>query len=118
MGETGKSRQATETIEVAGHIVDSLILAKILDTILDAGCDYEIVEFTIGKTNVDSSRARIEVSGDDDVLGPLLDDLQIHGANRSATSDAILAPAEADGVFPAGFYSTTNLATDVRIDGE
>jgi len=118
MGETGKSRQATETIEVAGHIVDSLILAKILDTILDAGCDYEIVEFTIGKTSVDSSRARIEVSGDHDVLGPLLDQLQIHGANRSATADAILAPAEVDGVLPASFYSTTNLATDVRIDGE
>ena len=33
---------STETIEVTGHIVDSLLLAKILDTILDAGCDYEI----------------------------------------------------------------------------
>ena len=36
---------AIETIEVSGHIIDSLLLAKILDTILDAGCDYEIVEF-------------------------------------------------------------------------
>jgi lysine-ketoglutarate reductase/saccharopine dehydrogenase-like protein (TIGR00300 family) len=108
---------ATETIEVTGHIVDSLLLAKILDSILDAGCDYEIAEFDIGKTSLDASRARIDVTGDEDVLGPLLDELQVHGANRAAVSDARLVPADRDGVLPAGFYSTTNLATDVRIDG-
>ncbi|HEX8805209.1 MAG TPA: TIGR00300 family protein [Acidimicrobiales bacterium] len=108
---------STETIEVSGHIVDSLLLAKILDTILDAGCDYEIVDVAIGKTSRDTSRAVIDVAGDDDVLGPLLDELQIHGANRAAQSDARLEPAEVDGVLPAGFYSTTNLATDVRVDG-
>jgi lysine-ketoglutarate reductase/saccharopine dehydrogenase-like protein (TIGR00300 family) len=108
---------ATETIEVAGHIVDSLLLAKILDTILDAGCDYEITDFTIGKTSLDPSRARIDVSGDDEVLGPLLDDLQVHGANRSEQSEATLEAAEVDGVLPAGFYSTTNLATEVRVGG-
>ncbi len=107
----------TETIEVTGHIVDSLLLAKILDTILDAGCDYEIVEVTIGKTNLDASRATIAVSGDDEVLGPLLDDLQVHGANRTAQLDATLVAAERDGVLPAGFYSTTNLAGAVRVDG-
>ncbi|HYZ97297.1 MAG TPA: TIGR00300 family protein [Acidimicrobiales bacterium] len=108
---------STETIEVTGHIVDSLLLAKILDEILDAGCDYEISEFRIGKTSLDASEARIEVTGDDDVLGPLLDRLQIHGANRLADADARLVPADADGVLPAGFYSTTNLATDVRVSG-
>ncbi|HKH07004.1 MAG TPA: TIGR00300 family protein [Acidimicrobiales bacterium] len=108
---------ATETIEVAGHIVDSLLLAKILDTILDAGCDYEITDFSIGKTSLDPSRARIDVSGDDEVLSPLLDDLQVHGANRSEQREATLEAAEVDGVLPAGFYSTTNLATDVRVGG-
>lgn len=107
----------TETIEVTGHIVDSLLLAKILDTILDAGCDYEIVEVTIGKTNLDASRATIAVTGDDELLAPLLDDLQVHGANRTAQLDATLVAAERDGVLPAGFYSTTNLAGAVRVDG-
>ena len=108
----------TETIEVTGHIVDSLLLAKILDTILDAGCDYEIVEVTIGKTSLDASSARIAVSGDDDeVLGRLLDELQVHGANRTAQQDAHLVAADQDGVLPAGFYSTTNLASAVRVDG-
>jgi lysine-ketoglutarate reductase/saccharopine dehydrogenase-like protein (TIGR00300 family) len=108
---------STETIEVTGHIVDSLVLAKILDTILDAGCDYEIDEVHIGKTSLDPSTARIAVTGDDAVLGLLLDELQVHGANRTVQDDARLVPAERDGVLPTGFYSTTNLASDVRIDG-
>ncbi len=107
----------TETIEVTGHIVDSLLLAKILDAILDAGCDYEIVDFRIGKTSLDPSSARIEVIGDDAVLGPLLDELQVHGANRTVQDDARLEAAELDGVLPAGFYSTTNLASEVRVGG-
>jgi lysine-ketoglutarate reductase/saccharopine dehydrogenase-like protein (TIGR00300 family) len=108
---------ASETIEVTGHIVDSLLLAKILDAILDAGCDYEIADVSIGKTSLDPSRARIDVTGEDDVLGPLLDELQMHGANRTAQHDAHLEAATQDGVLPAGFYSTTNLAAEVRVDG-
>jgi lysine-ketoglutarate reductase/saccharopine dehydrogenase-like protein (TIGR00300 family) len=108
---------STETIEVTGHIVDSLLLAKILDTILDAGCDYEIDEVHIGKTSLDPSTARIAVTGADAVLGPLLDELQVHGANRTVEGDVQLVPAERDGVLPTGFYSTTNLASDVRVDG-
>src|SRR5918998_336846 len=108
---------ATEIIEVTGHIVDSLLLAKILDSILDAGCDYEIVDVSIGKTSLDASSARIAVTGEDEVLGGLLDELQVHGANRAAQQDARLVAADQDGVLPAGFYSTTNLASGVRVDG-
>ncbi|HEX5365196.1 MAG TPA: TIGR00300 family protein [Acidimicrobiales bacterium] len=108
---------ATETIEVTGHIVDSLLLAKVLDAILEAGCDYEMTDVVIGKTSLDPSSARIAVTGDDQVLGPLLDALQVHGANRVAQDDATVVPADRDGVLPAGFYSTTNLAGAVRVDG-
>ncbi len=111
------ARLRTETIEVSGHIVDSLILAKILDTVLEAGADYEMLDVSIGKTNKDTSTARIAVTADDDVLDPLLDDLRVHGANRIQHTDAVLAEAEADGVFPAGFHSTTNLETEVLVDG-
>ena len=43
---TARSKQnagmATETVELAGHIVDSLILPKVLDLIVDAGVDYRL----------------------------------------------------------------------------
>ena len=107
-----------EQVEVAGHIIDSLILAKVLDVILDAGADYRIVDVEIGRTSLDPSRAVLEVAAeDDDVLARLLDDLQVHGANRVAHSDARLAVADRDGVLPEGFYSTTNLPTEVRLSG-
>lgn len=108
----------SETIRVDGHIVDSLLLAKILDAILDAGADYELVDVSIGKTNKDTSSATIEVTAATDVLDPLLDDLQVHGANRVEHSDAVLVAADTDGVLPVGFHSTTNLETEVLIDGE
>ena len=40
---------ATEVVEVEGHIIDSLILAKVLDAIVDAGADYRMVDVDIGK---------------------------------------------------------------------
>lgn len=108
----------SEVVEVEGHIIDSLILAKILDVILDKGADYRLLDFDIGRTNLDASRARFEVSADDDdLLAALLAELHVHGANRVDTGDAVTVPADTDGVLPAGFYSTTNLATEVRLQG-
>jgi lysine-ketoglutarate reductase/saccharopine dehydrogenase-like protein (TIGR00300 family) len=109
---------ATEVIELEGHIIDSLILAKVMDVILAAGADYRVLDVEIGRTNTDPSRARLEVQADDDdALETLLVELQVHGANRLTQSDAELAVADRDGVLPPGFYSTTNLPTSVRIGG-
>src|SRR5438477_546169 len=109
---------ATEIVEVEGHIIDSLTLAKVMDVILAAGADYEIVDVAIGKTNADVSRARIEVkAADDETLEALLVELHIHGVNRVDSGNAAVADVDRDGVLPPGFYSTTNLPTAVRVDG-
>jgi lysine-ketoglutarate reductase/saccharopine dehydrogenase-like protein (TIGR00300 family) len=110
--------EASEIVEVEGHIIDSLILPKVLDVILASGADYRLLDVEIGKTNVDASRAQIEVTAPDpDSLASLLDELQVHGANRIVRADAELGTCDRDGVLPAGFYSTTNLPTSVRIGG-
>ena len=109
---------ASEVVEVEGHIIDSLILAKLMDVILASGADYEVVSVDIGRTNTDLSRARLEVTAsDEDALASLLVELQAHGANRVTSVDAELLAADRDGVLPAGFYSTTNLPTAVRLGG-
>ena len=109
---------ASEIVEIEGHIIDSLILAKVMDAILAAGADYRVIDVGIGRTNTDTSRARLEVTAADaDALFSLLDELQVHGANRLDRTDAELIAADRDGVLPAGFYSTTNLPTSVRIGG-
>ena len=43
--------------------------------------------------------------------------LQTRGVNQVDPGEADVAPAEHDGVFPDGFYSTTNLETRVRLEG-
>jgi lysine-ketoglutarate reductase/saccharopine dehydrogenase-like protein (TIGR00300 family) len=108
---------ATETIELTGHIVDSLLLAKVLDAIVDAGVPYELVDVQIGRTNVDTSSARIELEGTQEELDRLVDDLQVHGVNRLSSGTTTLVSAERDGVLPTGFYSSTNLATEVLVEG-
>ena len=109
---------ANETIEVHGHIVDTLILARVLDAVLEAGADYELADVVIGKTNDDESHATIVVRADDQtLLDALIDDLQVHGANRIAQSEAVTAVADQDGVLPADFHSTTNLDTEVLLGG-
>jgi lysine-ketoglutarate reductase/saccharopine dehydrogenase-like protein (TIGR00300 family) len=110
---------ASEVLEVHGHIIDSLILAKVLDVIVDAGADYRMLDIEVGKTVTDVSRARLEVSAaDDGALEALIIELQAHGANRVDVGDAELVAAERDGVLPPDFYSTTNLPTSVRVDGK
>jgi lysine-ketoglutarate reductase/saccharopine dehydrogenase-like protein (TIGR00300 family) len=109
----------TEIVEVEGHIIDSLILAKVLDVILAGRADYQMLDVEIGRTNVDTSRARLEITAPDgQTLGAVLAELQFHGVNPVQSSDATLVATDLDGVFPAGFYSTTNLPTSVRIDGQ
>ena len=109
---------ANETIELSGHIVDSLLLAKVLDTIVEAGVTYDLADVQIGRTNTDTSTARIELEGDQAELDRLIDGLQVHGANRVTSGTTNLVAADRDGVLPVGFYSTTNLATDVLLDDE
>jgi lysine-ketoglutarate reductase/saccharopine dehydrogenase-like protein (TIGR00300 family) len=109
---------ASEIVDLEGHIIDSLLLAKVMDVVLAAGAEYELLDVEIGRTNTDPSRARLEITAPDDVaLATLLAELQVHGANPAQASDAELVPADRDGVFPPGFYSTTNLPTRVRVDG-
>src|SRR6185503_1574475 len=108
----------SETIELRGHIIDSLILPKVLDQILTRGATFHIEEIKIGQKRADQSFARIEVGADtEEALNELMLRLRQHGAEVVERDDARLAPAPEDGVFPDDFYVTTNQQTFVRISG-
>ena len=108
----------SETVEISGHLMDSGILSRVLDDIREYEGDYTIDRFDVGKDAHDSSHAVITVSAeDDDALQRLLMRLQTRGVNQVHPGEAHTSEAEMDGVFPDGFYSTTNLETRVRIDG-
>jgi len=54
---------------------------------------------------------------DDVLLERIITRIQRHGAEAVDAESVVLEPAPADGVFPEGFYSTTNLETFIRLDG-
>ncbi len=107
----------SETIELRGHIIDSLILPKVLDEILTRGGAFKISEIKIGEKRADQSHARIEVSAAKDVLSEIMLRLRQHGAEVLERADVKLAAAPGDGVFPDDFYVTTNQRTFVRWKG-
>jgi lysine-ketoglutarate reductase/saccharopine dehydrogenase-like protein (TIGR00300 family) len=109
---------ARSLVHLSGHIVDSLILPKILDIIVNLGGEFEILEIEIGHRRADPSRARILVEAPStEALEKILAKIKEHGALPLDEADepAELAPAPQDGVFPDRFYATTNLSTWVRV---
>jgi lysine-ketoglutarate reductase/saccharopine dehydrogenase-like protein (TIGR00300 family) len=109
----------SETIQLRGHIIDSLTLPKVLDEILTRGANFTMLEVKIGQRRTDQSFARIEVSAPtNEALDDLILRLRQHGAEVEDKGDAQLAPAPADGIFPPDFFVTTNRQTFVRIDSK
>jgi lysine-ketoglutarate reductase/saccharopine dehydrogenase-like protein (TIGR00300 family) len=109
---------AYEDIRLEGHIIDSLLLPRVLDDILERGGEYRILRFRMGRNKDDHSLALLRVTApDEDQLGTILRDLQQHGVELVEQDDVRLENADADSVFPEDFYSTTNLETFVRLDG-
>ena len=108
-----------ETVVLTGHIIDSLILAKVLDTILMMGGSFDLEEVSIGKTRNEPSRARIVVRAPSGtLLADILQAIQPHGASVDRELDCQCKAAPADGVFPDDFYATTHLPTQVRLAGQ
>ena len=109
---------SSESVEITGHLIDSGILSLVLNDIKEYGGDYVIDHIDVGHDRSDHSHATITVTAaDDEALQRLLMRVQTRGVNQVDPGEAATAEAERDGVFPDGFYSTTNLATRVHLDG-
>jgi lysine-ketoglutarate reductase/saccharopine dehydrogenase-like protein (TIGR00300 family) len=110
--------QHSETVEISGHLMDSGILSRVLEDVREYGGDWVVDRFDLGHEKDDASYARITVRApDEETLQRTLMRLQTKGVNLTDPGEAVLQPAEVDGVFPDSFYSTTNLPTRVRVDG-
>lgn len=102
-----------------GHLIDSNILNGIFDKVIERGGAFEVLEFTIGRTNDEFSRISLKVSAPSGVaLQSLVEDLMQLGCNPVREEDALIRTADRDGCAPDDFYSTTNLRTQVRVAGE
>lgn len=105
-----------QVIELQGHIIDSMILPQIMDEVMNRGGNYIIDEFRVGRVKTETSYARIELQADSpELLESMITFCRRLGATVPVAEEVIAEPAPMDGVFPEGFYSTTNLDTQVRI---
>ena len=106
-----------DTITLEGHLIDSDIMRRVFDRVVEEGGEFEVQEFRVGRTNDQPSFARIEIRANDPhALDRILEAVRYLGATTEV-GDCAFAPAEADGILPDDFYSTTNFDTLVRIEG-
>lgn len=106
-------------IELRGHIIDSFILPRVWGAIEEAGAHFHVREMRIGQSETEPSYARIEVSAESQqLLDDLIPELQRLGADLAEVQNVRTALVTQPGVLPDDFYSTTNLPTEVRVQGD
>lgn len=107
------------TIELSGHIIDSLTLTRTMGIIMDKGGEFDILEIDVGRKKSDTSHAKIEVSADSpELLESILDELSVLGASIDDIKEVNLVEAPKDKVAPEGFYSSSNHTTHIFYDGD
>ena len=102
-------KQFSREIEVSGHIIDSLILSKIFDGVMDLGGEFEILKIKIGKRKKDESYAKLRVIGKNQKqLNQILELVYREGATAKIQKEVKVKPAPKNMTMPDNFYSTTN----------
>lgn len=109
----------TEIIEAEGHLIDSHIMERIFDTVVEYQGKFEVERFHIGRTNSDPSQLRMRVeTPTSEQMDQLLSQLLGLGCVPVDAGDAVLETITRDKCAPEDFYSTTNHRTLVRLEGE
>lgn len=108
----------TRVVKLEGHLLDSKILDRALDTIVEGGGSFKIQQFELGRQRQSTSTAEIKVSAPSaEVLEKILSELIPLGTLPAEGNEgpARLEPVAKAGVAPADFYVTTIYPTEVRI---
>jgi len=108
-----------QEIELQGHIIDSGIMTRLFDRIMDMGGNFEILVFDVGKKKTDPSYARLKIiAHDKEKLRSILSEVHRLGARLPPVQSAHYVAANGDRDVPREFYTTTNHPTQVRLAEE
>jgi lysine-ketoglutarate reductase/saccharopine dehydrogenase-like protein (TIGR00300 family) len=109
----------SEVVEAQGHLIDSHIMERIFDSVVEYGGRFEVEHFSIGRTNSEPSKLRLKVEAPTrDALEKMMTQLLGLGCAPVDSGDAEYGLAECDKCAPEDFYSTTNQVTQVRYQGQ
>ncbi len=106
-------------LELHGHLIDSLILAKVIDRIQLSGYNYVLADLRVGARKHDISTAQIQVwapSSED--LEALIQELKVHGVHLVANEEAEFAAVSESGTAPEGSYVRNLPSTEVLYKGQ
>jgi len=107
------------TIEVKGHLIDTMILTKIFDIIMDLQGEFQVQKFSVGKKKKDASYAKLLIQGKSkEHLDQILQAVYREGAISKIQQEVVLKATQKDMVMPDDFYSTTNNHTDIFYRGK
>lgn len=108
-------------VQFEGHLLDSGLINRALDRILEAGGSFQVLNFQLGEQKQSTSKAEVKVSAPShEVMEAILSQLIDLGAVNLPQDerDAKLEPVILNGVAPDDFYVTTIYPTEVRLNGE
>jgi lysine-ketoglutarate reductase/saccharopine dehydrogenase-like protein (TIGR00300 family) len=118
MNPTGTPLPVQEIVEAHGHLIDSHIMERIFDTVVEFKGRFEVEQFEIGRTNSDASHLRLRIEAPSrELMSRLLAQLHELGCSPAESGDAELVTVMRDRCAPESFYSTTNHRTMVRTGG-
>lgn len=119
MDSTATNPLFYEVVEADGHLIDSHIMERIFDTVVEYQGQFEVEDFRIGRTNEEPSHLRLRVQAPSRaLLEQLLQALHGLGCAIADAGEVQLATVERDRCAPEDFYSTTNHRTLIRLGGQ
>ena len=107
----------TREIEVNGHLIDSMILTKIFDRVMDLKGDFVVKDFRIGRGKKDYSYAKLVITGKNKShLEKMLQEIYRAGGVAVKLQNVAYIKVKKDFVLPDNFYSTTTNPTFVYLN--
>src|SRR5260370_34700474 len=101
-----------ETVLLEGHLIDSDILKKVFDRVVEEGGAFEVLEFRVGRTNAEPSSARVAGKAPEPpLLHPIFHGRAHPRAPPPEMGGARVAPAAAPRGPPPAFSSPPHLRT-------
>jgi len=118
---TGESAIVSRTITMTGHLLDSGLVNRALDLVVEGGGSFQVLSFDLGEQRQSTSTAEIRVSAPgqevmDEIMAQLIDLGAV--ALPEHELDARLVTITQAGVAPDDFYSSTIYPTEVRVQGQ
>ena len=116
---TSNGSSVSEVVEAQGHLIDSHIMERIFDTVVEYGGRFQVEQFSIGRTNSDASSLRLRIeAGSQAQIEKMMTQLVGLGCSPVDSGEAETKMAERDCCAPEDFYSTTNQRTLVKRRGQ